>query len=216
MESWICLKAWIWSIISPTCTTNLPNILAMSSTSRENMGRTYVTNPPFYNACMIISQRFVMWNTPTCWCHVTRDSTNPNFRSHRCWNGHPQGEKRSNYRPWQYSCLHHEDASVSGPKVNGNIQTDGQSLSTVNSASNTSIHLLGNLLGNWDLDSCQRCMAVVLARKLNNVRPILNNFKAKVYTSIICPVPCWPATTKQDRALHTMEIQMLCWLLGLT
>ncbi|XP_019204855.1 uncharacterized protein LOC109196094 [Oreochromis niloticus] len=45
--------------------------------------------------------------------------------------------------------------------------------------------------------------------------------KAKVYKSIVRPVAlygseCWPATTKHEQALHTMEMKMLRWPLGLT
>ncbi|XP_042082683.1 uncharacterized protein LOC121815479 [Haplochromis burtoni] len=43
----------------------------------------------------------------------------------------------------------------------------------------------------------------------------------KVYTSIVRPVAlygseCWPAMTKHEQALHTMEMKMLRWPLGLT
>ncbi|XP_063348692.1 uncharacterized protein LOC134640721 [Pelmatolapia mariae] len=45
--------------------------------------------------------------------------------------------------------------------------------------------------------------------------------KAKVYKSIVRPVAlygseCWPATPKHEQTLHTMEMKMLRWPLGLT
>uniref|UniRef100_W5NMT3 ribonuclease H n=1 Tax=Lepisosteus oculatus TaxID=7918 RepID=W5NMT3_LEPOC len=47
------------------------------------------------------------------------------------------------------------------------------------------------------------------------------HLKSKVYRSVVRPVDlhgteCWPTTKKHERALHTMEMKMLRWTLGLT
>ncbi|XP_056112726.1 uncharacterized protein LOC130089448 [Rhinichthys klamathensis goyatoka] len=52
-------------------------------------------------------------------------------------------------------------------------------------------------------------------------RRMPSHLKAKVYKTVLRPVAlygaeCWPATTKHEQALHTMEMRMLRWTLGLT
>lgn len=52
-------------------------------------------------------------------------------------------------------------------------------------------------------------------------RRIPNRLKSKIYKSVVRPVAlygseCWPATAKHEQALHTMEMRMLRWCLGLT
>lgn len=46
------------------------------------------------------------------------------------------------------------------------------------------------------------------------------NLKAKIYKTVVCQVvlygsECWPANTKHEQALHTTEMRMLSWCLGL-
>ena len=52
-------------------------------------------------------------------------------------------------------------------------------------------------------------------------RHMPDRLKAKIYKTVVRPVAlygseCWPAATKHERALHTMEMRMLRWSLGLT
>ncbi|XP_039627278.1 uncharacterized protein LOC120540503 [Polypterus senegalus] len=52
-------------------------------------------------------------------------------------------------------------------------------------------------------------------------RRIPYHLKAKIYKTVVRPVAlygseCWPTTAKHEQALHTMEMRMLRWCLGLT
>lgn len=52
-------------------------------------------------------------------------------------------------------------------------------------------------------------------------RRMPNRLKTKVYKTVVRPVAlygseCWPTISKHEQALHTMEIRMLRWSLGLT
>jgi hypothetical protein len=110
-----------------------------------------------------------------------------------------------------------------GPQTDGTIQIDNQDLNKVEQ-----FKYLGSLVNsNCDtlLDARARVNAAWMKwRQVTGVlcdRKMPTHLKAKIYKTVVRPVAlygteCWPATAKHEQALHTMEMRMLRWTLGLT
>ncbi len=103
----------------------------------------------------------------------------------------------------------------------GTIIVDGQDLKKVKR-----FKYLGSTLS-ADGDSLPDTRVSVAWLKWRQVSGVLCDrrlpihLKAKIYKTVVWPVTlyeaeCWPASTKHQQALHSMEIRMLRWALGLT
>ena len=92
----------------------------------------------------------------------------------------------------------------------------------------TQFNYLGSIItteGNTLPDARSRVNAAWMKwRQVTGVlcdRRMPNRLKAKVYKTVVRPVAlygseCWPTISKHEQALHTMEMRMLRWSLGLT
>ncbi|XP_026042711.1 uncharacterized protein LOC113033277 [Astatotilapia calliptera] len=110
-----------------------------------------------------------------------------------------------------------------GPQTDGTISIDGEDLAKV-----PHFKYLGSMISNDGdilLDVRARINAAWMKwRQVTGVlcdRRMPNRLKSKIYKSVVRPVAlhgseCWPATAKHEQALHTMEMRMLRWCLGLT
>lgn len=110
-----------------------------------------------------------------------------------------------------------------GAQTNGTITINGKDLKKVEQFK----YLGSTLSANGDSLPDTRARVDAAWMKWRQVTGVLcdrrmpTHLKAKVYKTVVHPVPlygaeCWPATTKHEQALHTMEMRMLRWTLGLT
>lgn len=109
-----------------------------------------------------------------------------------------------------------------GPQTISTTIVDDQELKKVDC-----IKYLGSTLsadGDRLLDSHARQRLVKMAPSRESPicdRRLPIHLKAKIYKTAVWPVAlygsqCWPASTKHQQALHSMEMRMLRWSLGLT
>uniref|UniRef100_W5NKA4 Reverse transcriptase domain-containing protein n=1 Tax=Lepisosteus oculatus TaxID=7918 RepID=W5NKA4_LEPOC len=111
-----------------------------------------------------------------------------------------------------------------GDQTDDTIAAGGVQLNKV-----TQFKYLGSYI-NYECTTLQDAKTQVSAAwmKWQNVTGVLCHknipffrLKFKVYHSVFRPVAlygteCWPTTQKHEQALHTMEMKMLRWTLGLT
>src|SRR5262249_803174 len=110
-----------------------------------------------------------------------------------------------------------------GPQTDGTIRVDGVDLKKV-----SDFKYLGSIISNDGITLPDARARVNSAwakwREVTGVlcdRRMPDRLKAKVYKTVVRPVAlygteCWPATAKHEQALHTMEMRMLRWTLGIT
>ncbi|KAL7837307.1 hypothetical protein SRHO_G00270180 [Serrasalmus rhombeus] len=110
-----------------------------------------------------------------------------------------------------------------GPQTDGTISVDGQPLNKVNHFK----YLWSVVTSDCDTLPDVRARINAAWMKWQQVTGVLFDnrmpiyLKAKIYKLVVHLVAlygseCWPATTKHEQAMNTMEMKMLRWLLGLT
>lgn len=107
-------------------------------------------------------------------------------------------------------------------QTDGTISIDGEDLKKTNklkylgSAISSDVAILPDVRA-W-VNGTWTKWRQVTAELLNHRMP--DHLKAKIYKTVVFPVALcgsesWPATSKPEQVLHTMEMQMLRWCLGL-
>jgi Reverse transcriptase (RNA-dependent DNA polymerase)/Endonuclease/Exonuclease/phosphatase family len=110
-----------------------------------------------------------------------------------------------------------------GPQTEGTINIDGEDLKKA-----SEFRYLGSIIshdGSITPDVRARVNAAWMKwRQVTGVlcdRRMPDRLKGKIYKSVVRPVAlygseCWPASSSHEQTLHTMEMKMLRWSLGLT